>query len=87
VGGPQNQSGHTGKEKNFLLLLGVKPQFLGCPAHSLVTVLTMQSQLQTDSAITKISVTSYMWFHLKYEIFATLKMRLYDKLNVVYFEI
>ena len=87
MGGPQNHSGHTGKEKNFLLLLGVKPQFLGCPAHSLGTILTLQSQLQTDIAKTKISVTSYMWFHLKYEIFAALKMRLYDELNVVYFEI
>ena len=87
MGGSQSQSGCTGKEKNFLLLLGVKPQFLGCPAHSLVTVLTLQSQLQTDSGKTKISVTSYMWFHLKYEIFAALRMRLCDKLNVVHFEI
>jgi len=56
-------------------------------AHSLVTLLNMQSQLQMYSAETKISVTSYVWFHLKNEIFAALKMRLSDKLNVVYFEI
>jgi hypothetical protein len=35
--GPLNQSGHCGEEKNLLPLPGIKPQFLGCPAHSYMT--------------------------------------------------
>jgi hypothetical protein len=35
----QSQSGHIGKKKNSLTLLGIEPYFLHCPACSLVTIL------------------------------------------------
>jgi hypothetical protein len=47
LGGPQNWSGCYGEEKNLLPLLGIKLQFLGRPAHSLVTILTELSRLLT----------------------------------------
>jgi len=37
--------GCCGEEKNLLLLLGIKPQFIGCPAHSLVTTQIVLSLL------------------------------------------
>jgi hypothetical protein len=40
MGGPQGHVGQFGEEKNLLLFPGITPQFLGHPAHNLVTVLT-----------------------------------------------
>lgn len=37
---PYSWSGHYGEEKSLLPLLGIEPQLLGGPAHSLVTILT-----------------------------------------------
>lgn len=34
------KTGHFGEEKNLLHLLGIKLQFLCCPANSLVSILT-----------------------------------------------
>ena len=40
LGGPQSWSQYFEQEKNLLTLLGMEPQFLDFPAHSLVTVPT-----------------------------------------------
>jgi hypothetical protein len=40
LGGTQGWYGHCGEEKNLLLLLGIEPRFLGCPACSLYSILT-----------------------------------------------
>jgi hypothetical protein len=40
LGGPQRQSGCYGEEKNLLPLPEIEPEFLGCPAHSLVAIPT-----------------------------------------------
>jgi len=39
-GPPKSWSGCFGEEKDLLALVGIKPQFPGCPAYSLVTILT-----------------------------------------------
>lgn len=39
--GPESWSGCFGEEKNVLSLPGIEPQFFTCPAHSVVSVLTM----------------------------------------------
>jgi hypothetical protein len=38
LGGLQSRAGSFGEHKNLLPLLGIKPQFLGRPARSLVTI-------------------------------------------------
>ena len=40
VGVPHRQSGRLGEEKNLFPWPSIKPQFIGCPARSLVPVLT-----------------------------------------------
>jgi hypothetical protein len=45
LGGPQSQSGCIGEDKNLLPLPGMEIIFLGRPANSLVTILTMLSKL------------------------------------------
>jgi hypothetical protein len=40
----------SGEEKNLLLLLGIKPRFIGCPAHSLVITQTVLSLLPEITA-------------------------------------
>ena len=37
---PQSQSGFSREKKNLLSLVGIKPLFLSCPTHSLVTIPT-----------------------------------------------
>jgi hypothetical protein len=44
--GPQSQTGDCEKEENLLPLLRTEPQFLACPDHSLVTILTMIYRIQ-----------------------------------------
>jgi len=34
--GPQNRPGRYGKEENLFLLPGIEPQFLSCPARTIV---------------------------------------------------
>ena len=40
LAGPQSKSGFSREKKNLLPLVGIKPLFLSCPTHSLVTILT-----------------------------------------------
>jgi hypothetical protein len=42
-GEPQSQSGHCGKEKKFLPLPGIKPQFLDCHSPLLAAFVTVYS--------------------------------------------
>jgi len=64
-GGPQSWSQCFGQEKNLLTLPGMEPRFLGCPAHSLVTILTKVILVPTKSIFCP-SVHSYRYFVLKY---------------------
>lgn len=62
-GGPHCWSQCLGQEKNLLTLPGMEPQFLGCPAHSLVTILTKVILVPTKSIFCP-SVHSYHYFML-----------------------
>jgi hypothetical protein len=44
VGGPESQSGYFREQINPFPLLGIKPWFLGCPAHSLLTISAVLSR-------------------------------------------
>jgi hypothetical protein len=48
LGGSQSQSGYCGEEKNLLSVLGIKPQFLGSPDHSLDAILTSLSSARAE---------------------------------------
>ena len=54
-----------GQEKNLLTLPEMEPQFFGCPAHSLVTILTKVILVPTKSIFCPF-VHSYHYFMLKY---------------------
>jgi hypothetical protein len=61
LGGSQERCGSFGEEKNLLLLPWIKPWFLDCPVHSVVTILTMLPMLQlwlVDYVIT-LSTTTF----------------------------
>lgn len=45
LGGPQRCYRHKGEDKSLLLLPGIKPWFLTCPDHSVVTIPTALSWL------------------------------------------
>jgi len=64
-GGPHCWSQCFGQEKNLLTLSGMEPQFLGCPAHSLVTTLTKVILVPTKSIFCPFT-HSYHYFMLKY---------------------
>jgi len=62
---PQCWSQCFGQEKNLLILPGMEPRFLGCLAHSLVTILTKVILVPTKS-IFCLFMHSYHYFILKY---------------------
>jgi hypothetical protein len=49
MGGTHSQSGHYEKAVNLVSFLGLQPQFLRCPAHNPVTLLTTQPWVHCGS--------------------------------------